>query len=112
MFVDDGGSMLIVVELLLCQLSFIARLMCPLGWFGPGGVLPGPSVTQGATTFAFTVTTKLLGQVFLWHLGEELVEVARTEDVDLLHGDRIEERLDKTEGAAESPRSIDDVQFA
>jgi len=83
----------------------------PSGRTSPLGFLPRALIGELAATLALAGTAQLNGQVLGGHLGKQFRLVAAAEDVDLIDGDRVEETLDDTEGAAEAPRGVDDVQL-
>ena len=89
-----------------------ARLLLPGSGLDPLRVLPRAGVRQLTAAGALAGTTKLLGQVLLGNLGEQLLLVTAAENVDLCDGDGVEELLDHAEDRREAPGSVDQVQLA
>lgn len=84
----------------------------PLRGTGPLGLLPGTHIGKLAATSTLARTAELDGQVLSRDLGQQLLLVSATENVDLVNGDGVEEGLDSAEHAAEAPGSIDQVELA
>lgn len=84
----------------------------PLGRSGPFRLLPGAHVAESASARALAGTAELDGKVLGRDLSQELLLVVAAQNVDLLHSDGVQEALDDTEDAAESPGGIDQVQLA
>ena len=86
--------------------------LSPLRRARPLGILPGPHIAELAASRTRTVAAKLLGQVLLGNLAQQLGLVMAAEDVDLLDGDGVEEALDDAEDGGEAPGRVDQIEFA
>lgn len=93
------------------DILFLLR-QSPLGRLGPLGLLPGTHIAELTASSALAGTAEFNGEVFGRDLLQQFLPVAGPKDVDLLHGDGVEESLDDVEHAAETPGGIDQVQLA
>lgn len=103
--------------LLLSSLTLLLRgLVClrsrPLGGLGPLGLLPRTHVTQFTASLALAGAAEFLGEILLGDLCQEVLLVARAQNVDLVNGDGVQEALDDIEDAAKAPGGVDEVQLA
>lgn len=93
-----------------CRSSSFSR-SSPLGRTSPFRILPWTSIAQFTTTLTFTSTTKLLWQMLLGHLRKQFGLIVRSQHLDLVDRNRVQESLDSVEDAAESPGCVDQVQL-
>lgn len=73
--------------------------------------MPGTIVAQSAGAGALAGTAQSLGQVLGRHLSEQLLLVARAQNVNLLDGDGVEPALDGVPYTAEAPGGVDQVHL-
>lgn len=86
--------------------------LCPLGRPRPLRILPGPHIAKLTTALTRTSAAKLLGQILLRDLAQQVGLVMAAEDMDLLHGDGVEEALDDAEDGRKPPGRVDEVELA
>lgn len=95
----------------LHDILFLLR-QSPLWRLGPLGLLPGTHIAELTASSALTGTAEFNREVLGRDLLQQFLLVIGPKDVDLLHGDGVEESLDDVEHAAETPGGIDQVQLA
>ena len=83
----------------------------PFGGTSPFRILPWTGIAQFTTTLTFTSATKFLGKILLGHLRKQFGLIVRSQHLDLIDRNRVQESLDSTEDAAESPGCVDQVQL-
>ena len=99
-------------RLVLDHILLLLLVLCPLRRLHPLRILPGSRIAKRTATLTLARAAKLLGQVLLGHLRQQLGLVTRAEHVDLVDGDGVEEALDDAEDAGEAPGRVDQVQLA
>jgi len=77
----------------------------------PLRILPRTLITKHTTALALTTASEHLGQILFRHLAQQLLLVTAAQDMDFIHGDRVQEPLDERKHGAETPGGVDDVQL-
>lgn len=112
-----GLDTLLTVPILLMALvlmvhSTLVSLGSPRWGTSPLRLLPGTHIRQFTATLTLTGASEFKRQVLRGNLSQQFLLVVGAQNVDLVHGDGVEEALDNAEDAAEAPGGVDEVQLA
>lgn len=94
-----GSLLLLLLTDLLDDLSALFRV-------------PGTSIAKRASLGAVALAAKRLGEVLDRDLLLQLIDVAATQDLDLLNGDRVKPALDDGPDSGEDVGRVDNVELA